>query len=88
MAESITKFVALYRVTDVLSFLGLKVIDVLNLLGHRCAEPYQVATRQQILQTIASQKALMLAFHFPFPGLGYIDAKGDGWQWQPVETAG
>ena len=46
-----------------------------------------VATRRQILQTIASQKALMLAFHFPFPGLGYIDVKDDGWQWQPLETA-
>ena len=46
-----------------------------------------VATRRQILQMIAGQKALMLAFHFPFPGLGYIDAKDDGWEWQPLETA-
>jgi glyoxylase-like metal-dependent hydrolase (beta-lactamase superfamily II) len=46
-----------------------------------------VATRRRILHTAANQKALMLAFHFPFPGLGRIDQKGDGWQWQPMETA-
>lgn len=46
-----------------------------------------VATRRRILHTAANRKALMLAFHFPFPGLGRIDQKGDGWQWQPMETA-
>ena len=30
------------RVIDVLAFLTLKVIDVLNLLGHRCLEPYHL----------------------------------------------
>ncbi len=47
-----------------------------------------VATRRRILHMAANQKALMLAFHFPFPGLGRIDQKGDGWQWQPMETTG
>jgi len=28
----------------------------------------------------------MLAFHFPFPGLGHIVQKEEGWQWQPVGT--
>ena len=46
-----------------------------------------VATRRQLLQRAANQNALVLAFHFPFPGIGRIDQKGDGWQWQPIETA-
>ncbi len=46
-----------------------------------------VATRRRILQRAADQKALILGFHFPFPGLGQIEPKGDGWQWQPMKTA-
>ena len=34
----------------------------------------------------AAEKALVLGFHFPFPGLGHIVQKGEGWQWQPIET--
>ena len=46
-----------------------------------------IDTRRRILHRAANQKALILAFHFPFPGLGHIDQKGDGWQWQPMEMA-
>ena len=45
-----------------------------------------VATRWRLLNRAAAQKALVLAFHFPFPGLGRIIQKGEGWQWQPMET--
>jgi glyoxylase-like metal-dependent hydrolase (beta-lactamase superfamily II) len=45
-----------------------------------------VATRHRILNRAAAEKALVLAFHFPFPGLGHIVQKGEGWEWQPVET--
>jgi glyoxylase-like metal-dependent hydrolase (beta-lactamase superfamily II) len=49
--------------------------------------PDQVAaTRHRILSRAATEKALVLAFHFPFPGLGHIHQKGEGWQWQPVAT--
>ena len=34
------------RVIDVLDILTLKVIDVLNLLGHRCLEPYQLVIKK------------------------------------------
>jgi len=47
--------------------------------------PEQVlATRRQLLDRAATEKALVLAFHFPFPGLGRVIQKGDGWQWQPI----
>jgi glyoxylase-like metal-dependent hydrolase (beta-lactamase superfamily II) len=47
--------------------------------------PEQVlATRRQLLDRAATEKALVLAFHFPFPGLGHVIQKGDGWRWQPI----
>ena len=42
-----------------------------------------VATRRRLLNRAATDKALVLAFHFPFPGLGRVVQKGEGWQWQP-----
>jgi len=45
-----------------------------------------VATRHRLLNRAAGEKALVLAFHFPFPGLGHVIQKEEAWQWQPVET--
>jgi glyoxylase-like metal-dependent hydrolase (beta-lactamase superfamily II) len=45
-----------------------------------------VATRRRLLKRAADEKALVLAFHFPFPGLGHVSQKEDTWQWQPIET--
>ncbi len=41
-------------------------------------------TRHQLLNRIAAEKVMMIASHFPFPGMGHIIQKGEGWQWQPV----
>jgi glyoxylase-like metal-dependent hydrolase (beta-lactamase superfamily II) len=47
-------------------------------------DPEQLeSTRRRILGKAAAEKALVLAFHFPFPGLGYIVRKGNRWNWQP-----
>jgi len=49
--------------------------------------PEQIATtRRRLLNRAATEKALVLAFHFPFPGLGHIIQKGERWEWQPIET--
>jgi glyoxylase-like metal-dependent hydrolase (beta-lactamase superfamily II) len=45
-----------------------------------------VATRRRLLKRAATQSALVLAFHFPFPGLGHVMRKGEAWQWQPIST--
>ena len=45
-----------------------------------------VTTRRRLLSMAAARKALALAFHFPFPGLGHVVQKGEVWQWQPMET--
>lgn len=47
-----------------------------------------VSTRHRLLNQAAAEKALVLAFHFPFPGLGHIIQKGQAWQWQPIDTIG
>jgi glyoxylase-like metal-dependent hydrolase (beta-lactamase superfamily II) len=44
-----------------------------------------IATRRRLLDRAAHQKALLHAYHFPFPGLGYVTQKGVGWQWQPMK---
>ncbi len=43
-----------------------------------------VAARREFFSKAADEKALVFAFHFPFPGLGHIVEKGDAWQWQPI----
>jgi glyoxylase-like metal-dependent hydrolase (beta-lactamase superfamily II) len=43
-----------------------------------------VATRSKILPRAVDEKALVMAFHFPFPGLGHIESKGNTWDWKPV----
>lgn len=49
-------------------------------------DPEQViTTRRLLLNRAATEKALIHAFHFPFPGLGYAIQKEDGWRWQPVK---
>ena len=45
-----------------------------------------VSTRRRILNRASAEKALVLAFHFPFPGLGHIVQKGEVWEWQPIEA--
>jgi glyoxylase-like metal-dependent hydrolase (beta-lactamase superfamily II) len=47
-----------------------------------------VATRRKLFSRAATKKALVFAFHFPFPGLGKVIRKGESWQWQPIETLG
>ena len=49
-------------------------------------DPDQVmSTRHRLFNRATTDKTLVHTFHFPFPGLGYIVEKGEGWQWQPIE---
>ncbi|MGB2854104.1 MAG: MBL fold metallo-hydrolase, partial [Dehalococcoidia bacterium] len=43
-----------------------------------------MTTRRQLLNRIAAKNFPIIASHFPFPGMGHIVRKGEGWQWQPV----
>ena len=42
------------------------------------------ASRLRLFNKVVSEEAQVIASHFPFPGLGYIIQKGEGWQWQPI----
>jgi glyoxylase-like metal-dependent hydrolase (beta-lactamase superfamily II) len=45
-----------------------------------------IATRRQLLNRVTAEKVMMIACHFPFPGLGRVIQKRERWQWQPIET--
>jgi len=50
-------------------------------------DPEQVVvTRNRVFEQAARERALLMAYHLPFPGLGYISPNGQGWRWQPLET--
>ncbi len=50
--------------------------------------PEQASTsKHAIFDRAAEQKALVIGQHFPpFPSLGHVVKKGDGWQWQPMQN--
>jgi len=43
-----------------------------------------IATRHRLLRRAAEQRALVAAFHLPFPGIGRIETTDHGWRWSPV----
>lgn len=46
-----------------------------------------INTRSKIL-SIAASGATVFGCHFPYPGLGHVEKKGDGWSWQPLKPPG
>lgn len=42
-----------------------------------------VETRRNLLERAASENLLVHGYHFPFPGVGRILARGNGFEWQP-----
>jgi glyoxylase-like metal-dependent hydrolase (beta-lactamase superfamily II) len=52
--------------------------------AHETAHGQITRTRHFLLDRAATENALMLAFHFPFPGLGHVVRKGTGWRWLPI----
>jgi glyoxylase-like metal-dependent hydrolase (beta-lactamase superfamily II) len=43
-----------------------------------------VGTRRKLLDMASTAKDLVMAFHFPFPGLGRVVRKEKTWRWQPI----
>ena len=41
-------------------------------------------TRRHLFNRSMEEKALVLAFHFPFPGLGHIVQTGERWLWKSI----
>ena len=47
-----------------------------------------IATRLRLLHRAAKERSLVLASHFPFPGLGYVEQTAGQWEWQPLSSTG
>jgi len=43
-----------------------------------------ITTRMHLLKRAVREQALVLFFHFEFPGLGYLEHTGDQWHWQAI----
>ena len=41
------------------------------------------ATRRRVLDMVAADRIPMIGYHLPFPGLGFVQAEGDGFRWVP-----
>ncbi|MEO1198952.1 MAG: MBL fold metallo-hydrolase [Pseudomonadota bacterium] len=48
-------------------------------------DPAQAAqTRVRVLDMIAEQRLPMIAYHFPWPGLGHVEKVGEGFRYHPM----
>ena len=47
-----------------------------------------IATRHSIIERVATEHMRLLAYHFPFPGLGHIHTQGGHFAWIPENLAG
>ena len=46
-------------------------------------DPERAATtRRKLLDRAAADKVNVLAYHFPFPGIGRVESKGHAWKWE------
>lgn len=50
-------------------------------------KPEAEANRSKTLSSLVKSHELIFAPHFPFPGVGYIQAEGDHFKWDPTEKA-
>ncbi len=41
-------------------------------------------TRRQLLDRAAADQTRVMAYHFPFPGLGHVVTRRLGWAWEPL----
>jgi len=48
-------------------------------------QPAAASQRAQQFTTLASERVLVAAPHFPFPGVGHLRAEAKGYTWVPVE---
>lgn len=42
------------------------------------------ATRRSVLGMLAADRVPMVGYHMPFPAMGFVETRGDGFHWVPV----
>ena len=46
-------------------------------------------SKRRIFNQAAKEMAVVFAHHFPpFPNLGHVIQRGEGWQWNPIDIKG
>lgn len=50
--------------------------------------PQVIATRRRVFDQAAREHTLLMAYHLPFPGLGYVSQNAAGWAWRAREMIG
>jgi len=50
-------------------------------------EDTAATTRRQLLDRAAADEASVLAYHFPFPGLGQVTNHGNAWRWEAASQS-
>jgi glyoxylase-like metal-dependent hydrolase (beta-lactamase superfamily II) len=75
----------LYISDAALHFLQLEQPDWYSVVD--LAPGQTLASRRRLLGRAAAGRALVHASHFPFPSLGHVVQKGEGWQWEPIEMS-
>jgi glyoxylase-like metal-dependent hydrolase (beta-lactamase superfamily II) len=49
-------------------------------------DPAQASvTRELLFEQAAREGMLLMGYHFPFPGLGYVGEQASGWRWRQLE---
>jgi glyoxylase-like metal-dependent hydrolase (beta-lactamase superfamily II) len=41
-------------------------------------------TRRRLLDRAAADGTMLVTYHFPFPGMGHVSRKREGWEWYPI----
>jgi glyoxylase-like metal-dependent hydrolase (beta-lactamase superfamily II) len=47
-------------------------------------KPAAAATRRALLGMAADERIAVMGYHLPFPGLGFVERRGDGFHWVPA----
>ena len=42
------------------------------------------ASRRKVLGMLAAEQMPLIGYHMPFPGMGYVEAAGDGFRYTPA----
>ena len=41
------------------------------------------ATRRRVLDMVATDRIPLIGYHMPFPGMGFVETRGDGFHYVP-----
>jgi hypothetical protein len=55
-----------------------------SLVGYDDDKDMAVATRNRVLDMVATDGLLVSGFHMPYPSLGYVERTQDSYRWTPA----